>query len=304
MILLFVMALAFVYVAALRLLGLDGNRVTAALIALTPYWAAAGLVLGVLSLAFRHWWIGGVVTVAALALAGVVVPRVIPSAQPQVHGATLRVMSSNQYLGHADVQTIVRLVRDNHVDVLNLLELTRREATEFERAGLFDLLPYRVFKPQGGGAGSGIASRYPVTELSLAGPSMMEQPSARIEVGTTAVEIVAVHPVPPTTSALIWRQEMGGLPRAPGSGPVRILAGDFNSTLDHATFRSLLDSGYTDAGESRGAGLVRTWPSSPFPPPVTIDHVLVDARAAVRDYRVLDVPKSDHKAVFAELMLP
>jgi endonuclease/exonuclease/phosphatase family metal-dependent hydrolase len=304
MIALAVLALAFLEVAALRLIGIDGNRVTAALLALTPYCAVGGLLLGGVSLALRHWWIGGIVLVVALALVGMLLPRAFASAQPPAHGGKLRVMSSNQYLGRADVKTVVQLVRDNQVDVLNLLELTRREVAEFERAGLFELLPYRVFKPQSGGAGSGIASRYPLTELSLAGPSLMEQPSARVELGGTSVEIVAVHPIPPTTDAAQWKKELAGLPRPDTKGPVRILAGDFNSTVDHATFRDLLSGGYTDAAVNRGEGFTPTWPSSFFPPPVTIDHVLVDPRVAVDAYRVLDVPDSDHKAVFAELTLP
>jgi endonuclease/exonuclease/phosphatase (EEP) superfamily protein YafD len=304
MIVLLVLAVAFLEVAALRLIGVDGNRLTAALLALTPYCAVGGLLLGGVSLALRHWWIGGVVLVVALALVGVLLPRAFASAQPPAHGGKLRVLSSNQYLGRADVQTVVRLVRENQVDVLNLLELTPREMTAYARAGLFDVLPYRVFKPQYGGAGSGIASRYPLTELSLAGPSLMEQPSARVEVGDTSVEVVAVHPIPPTTDAGEWKKEMAGLPRPDSSGPVRILAGDFNSTVDHATFRDLLSGGYTDAALSRGQGFTPTWPSSFFPPPVTIDHVLVDPRVAVDSYRVLDVPDSDHHAVFAELTLP
>jgi endonuclease/exonuclease/phosphatase family metal-dependent hydrolase len=97
---------------------------------------------------------------------------------------------------------------------------------------------------------------------------------------------------------------MAGLPAPRPDGPVRILAGDFNGTLDHGTFRRLLRAGYRDAAAARGAGLRRTWPSAAFPPPVTIDHVLVDLRAAIVGYRVLDVPLSDHKAVFAELVLP
>ena len=47
-----------------------------------------------------------------------------------------------------------------------------------------------------------------------------------------------------------------------------------------------------------------TWPSGLFPPPVTIDHILVDQRVAVESYRVLDVAGSDHRAVLAELTLP
>lgn len=304
MIALLVLAVAFLEVAVLRLIGIDGNRVTAALLALTPYVTVGGLLLGGVSLALRHWWIGGVVLVVALALVGLLLPRAFAAAQPAAHGGKLRVMSSNQYLGRADVKAIVRLVRDNQVDVLNLLELTPREVTEFERAGLFDVLPYRVVKPQFGGAGSGIASRYPLTELSLAGPSLMEQPSARVDVRGTPVEVVAVHPIPPTTNAGEWRKEMAGLPRPDSAGPVRILAGDFNSTVDHATFRDLLGGGYTDAALSLGDGFQSTWPSSFFPPPVAIDHVLVDPRVAVTGYRVLDVPGSDHHAVFAELTLP
>ncbi|GAA5171931.1 MULTISPECIES: endonuclease/exonuclease/phosphatase family protein [Amycolatopsis] len=304
MIALAVLALGFLEIAALRLLGIDGNRITAALLALTPYVAVGGLLLGGVSLAFRHWWIGGVVLVVAIALVGMLLPRAFASAQPVAHGPKLRVMSSNQYLGKADVASVVRLVRENQVDVLNLLELTPREAAALERAGLFQLLPYRVFKPQFGGAGSGIASRYPLTELSLTGPSRMEQPSARVDVHGTAVEVVAVHPIPPTTDPQEWKKEMAGLPRPNPGGTVRILAGDFNSTVDHATFRDLLDAGYTDAGLSRGEGFKPTWPSSFFPPPVTIDHVLVDPRVAVDGYRVLDVPDSDHHAVLAEVSLP
>jgi endonuclease/exonuclease/phosphatase (EEP) superfamily protein YafD len=299
-----VLAAVFAALAAMRLLGLDGNRYTAALLALVPYWIVGGLILGGVALGLRQWWSGGVVLVLTLALVAVVLPRTFLSAQPDAHGAKLRVMSSNQYLGRADVKTVVQLVRDQQVDVLNLLELTPREAAEYEQAGLFDLLPYRVFKPERGGAGSGLASRYPVTELSLAGPSLMAQPSARIDVGGTPVEVVAVHPIPPTTSASIWKKEMAGLPRPDTGGPVRILAGDFNSTVDHATFRDLLSAGYTDAGENRGAGFIPTWPSGGFPPPVTIDHVLVDPRVAVNSYRVFDVPDSDHNAVYAALTLP
>lgn len=304
MIVLGVLALAFAEIAVFRILGIDGNRVTAALIALTPYVTLFGLVVAAVALALRHWWIGGTVLVLVLALVGMLVPRAFASAQPAAHGGKLRVMSSNQYLGHADVRTIVRLVRENQVDVLNLLELTPREVSELERAGLFDLLPFRVLKPQPGGAGSGIASRYPLTELSLAGPSRMAQPSARLSVNGAPVELVAVHPIPPTTDATEWKKELAGLPRPDSTGPVRVLAGDFNSTVDHASFRDLLSGGYTDAALSKGDGFVPTWPASGFPPPVTIDHVLVDPRIAVQSYRVLDVPDSDHHAVLAELTLP
>lgn len=297
-----VLAVLFVTLAALRLFGVDGNRYTAALMALTPYWTACGMLLGIIALTMRHWWIGVGVVAVSVPLMVTLLPRMVAATQPPAAGRRLRIMSSNLYLGRADPKTIVQLVRDNQVDVLNLLELTPQEAEELERAGLFEVLPHRVFESAFGGAGSGIASRYPVTPLSLAGPSLLRQPSARVDLGGASVEVVAVHVIPPTTSTRTWKNEVAGLPRP--ADTVRILAGDFNATLDHATLRRLLNAGYDDAADRAGSGLEPTWPSRVFSPPVTIDHVLVDRRVAVHAYRVLNTPGSDHRAVYVELTLP
>lgn len=300
-----VLAALFAVFAAMRLFGVDGGRLASSLIALTPYWVGCGLVLAVLTLALRHWVIGGIVLVLALAVGGVVVPRAFSSAQPDVHGRTLHVMSSNMYFGEADPATVVRLVRENQVDVLNLLELTPQAVDALAAAGLFDLLPHRILEPARRGAGSGLLSRYPLTELTLAGPSGFAQPSARVDLGGgVVVEVVAVHPTAGVADADAWKSEIAGLPHPDPGGAVRVLAGDFNATLDHATLRELIDTGYTDAGSALGDGFTATWPSKPLPPPVTIDHVLVDARAAVTGYRVFPMPNSDHKAVVAVITLP
>jgi endonuclease/exonuclease/phosphatase family metal-dependent hydrolase len=302
MIVLGVLALVFVTLATMRFVGIDGNRYTAALLALTPYWTGAGLLFGIFALTLRHWWIGVTVVALAVALAAVLIPRLVPVPAPVASGRQVRIMSANLYMGRADVKTIVELVREHNVDVLNLEELTPKEAGEFDRAGLFDVLPYRVLKAASGGEGSGMASRYPLTELSLAGPSLLAQPSARVDLGGASLEVVTVHAVPPTTSVATWKSEIGGLP-APDR-TIRVLAGDFNATLDHATFRRLLKSGYADAGERRGQGFRPTWPSRRWSPPVTIDHVVVDSRVSVTGYEVFDLPGSDHRAVFAQLTLP
>jgi endonuclease/exonuclease/phosphatase (EEP) superfamily protein YafD len=301
---LLLIAVLFIVFATLRLSGIDGNRYTACALALTPYGVVGGVVLGGLAVAVGQRWTGGIVLASAVVLAARVLPRAIPSARPRVAGCRLRVMSSNLYLGRGDVKTVVQLVREHQVDVLNLLELTADAAEDFARAGLFDLLPHRVLRPADGGAGSGVVSRYPLVELALAGPSRLAQPSARVDLGGVGVEVVAVHPVPPTDSAAVWKAEMAGLPGPVADGPVRVLAGDFNATTDHGTFRRLLRAGYVDVGERCGAGLVATWPSRMFPLLVTLDHVLVDDRASVTAYRVFDVPYSDHKAVYAELVVP
>jgi endonuclease/exonuclease/phosphatase (EEP) superfamily protein YafD len=95
------------------------------------------------------------------------------------------------------------------------------------------------------------------------------------------------------------------MPPAGEPGPPRVLAGDFNATLDHENLRDLIDTGYRDAGDVAGNGLDPTWPSRlKFPPPVTIDHVLAEPPVLILDYGVKRISKSDHRAVYVELGLP
>ncbi|MDT7798338.1 MAG: hypothetical protein QOI78_1771 [Actinomycetota bacterium] len=289
--------------AALRLIGFDGDWYTLVVLSLTPYAVLYGVLFGGLALAFRRWWVGGVALVLAVALAVLVVPRVSASEQRDVHGKTLRVLASNLLYGQADPKAVVDLVRTQRIDVLNLVELTPRAVDGLTAAGLFQTLPYRVLHAAPGAFGSGIVSRFPLTEVNLTGDSAAKQPGAQVDLGDGVVaEVVAVHPISPDVDTPQWEREIKDLSRAAGEHGLRILAGDFNATLDHAAFRTVLSRGYNDAAEQHGSGLSPTWPSSM--PLVTIDHVVVDNRAAVRDYRVFDVQGSDHHAVFAEVQLP
>ncbi len=282
----------------------DGNRYTAAALALNPYAALTGALLAAIALLARRWRMAAVAVALSFALAITLVPRVLADPQPAASGPTIRVLALNMYFGNADAEEVVDLVRDRNIDVLALLELDQAAASALDKAGLDDVMPHRVFEPAGTAVGSGIASRHPLQELSLAGPSRLAQPSARVRIGETDVELVAVHPVVPVFNADAWRQELRAMPAASGDGPARVLAGDFNATLDHAAFRRVLDTGYVDAAEQTGAALETTWPRRRTAPPVTLDHVLVDDRAAVRDFEVIDVHGSDHSGVFAAITLP
>lgn len=287
------------------LLGIDGNGLTTAGLALSPYVALGGLLLAALTALLRRYRMASVVALLSAALVAVVLPRAFAEEQPEVDGPALRVLALNMYFGEADADAIVRLVREQRVDVLTLVELGTEGAEALERAGLRDALPHQLFEPGDLAVGSGIASRYPLEELDLTGPSWFEQPSARVRVGEgVAVEVVAVHPIPPVTRSGDWRSELRGLPGAEPAGPPRILAGDFNATLDHAELHRLLDTGYVDAADALGEGLSATWPLLREWPPVTLDHVLVDRRAAVTEFRTFEVQGTDHRAVLAAARLP
>ena len=76
------------------------------------------------------------------------------------------------------------------------------------------------------------------------------QPEAVMEVpGADAVRVKAVHPRPPISGwgEQDWRRELRELPGPSADGMPRILAGDFNGTLDHREIRRVLDRGYYDA---------------------------------------------------------
>jgi len=298
--------------AVLRAGGLDAWYPAAQLIAFTPYLvviALAGvLVLGLL----RKWPELAVTVVSAAVLAMCVAPRALADADPLAGatGPTLRVASANLLVGGADPARIVANVRERRVDVLAVQEMTPEWLAGAEAAGLGEVLPQRFVAPASLAEGSAIFSRYP---LSDAGSQLMalgwfQQVHATVTVDGVTVRIESAHPASPYGREMTqyWRTTLRKEPPATPAGPVQVLMGDFNATLDHGLLRDVIDSGYRDAASVVGQGLVGTWgPYNGDPvPPVTIDHVLADRRIGVRSFDAYTVAGSDHRMIVAELVLP
>jgi endonuclease/exonuclease/phosphatase family metal-dependent hydrolase len=243
---------------------------------------------------------------AAAALGVVVRSRRIARPQPGACGPMLRVLTANLYFGRADADVIVDRVRQARADVLFLQELTADAVTRLKQAGLEELMPHTLLELRGGSRGSGIYSRFPLSEGPAVTSVYMAQPTALLKLpGGEAVELVCVHPVTPRLGnggATRWRAELGVLP-PPGELP-RVLAGDFNATLDHAVFRDVLRLGYADAGLQAGNALTPTWGPPGKGAVLTLDHVLVDRSCAVLAYSVHVLPGSDHQIVYAQVQLP
>jgi endonuclease/exonuclease/phosphatase family metal-dependent hydrolase len=264
-------------------------------------WAALGL-----RLAGRR----GPAATAALAAAAlglVVRSRGIPRPQPGACGPVLRVLTVNLYFGRADAEVIVARVRQVGADVLFLQELTADAVTRLKQAGLEDLMPHAQVELRGGARGSGIYSRFPLSEGPPVASVHAAQPTALLELPSgEGVELVCVHPCAPAPARrggiARWREELAVLP-PPGELP-RVLAGDFNATLDHAAFRDVLRLGYADAALQAGNALVPTWGPPGKGAVFALDHVLVDRSCAVLACSVHVVPGSDHRAVYAEIQLP
>jgi endonuclease/exonuclease/phosphatase (EEP) superfamily protein YafD len=294
--------------ALVRGFGLDTVTPIAQLISYTPYVATASVVVLAAALLARCWREALVAVVVVAAFAAFVLPRAVAGADTAGRdGGALTVLSVNILGGGADVGRVVDLVRREKPDVLSVQELTPEAVARLDAAGLATALPHRALRPRPGVSGTGLFARYPlIAGRGLDQRSTFDMARATLKLPSRDVEFVAVHTSPPLPGPPTgrWARDFGLLPRPDRDGPLRVLAGDFNATLDHGPLRDLLGSGYADAAAAVGAGLVPTWPNGHTLPPVTIDHVLVDDRAGVRLVRVFDVPGSDHRAVVAQLRLP
>ena len=298
--------------AAARLAGADRLRFAEAwavpLLSFTPQ-VTAGAWAGALML--RGTGPAAATAVAGAALTAAVGPRAVPSRQPPAAGPVLRVLTANLLAGRAAAEVIVELACRKHADVLFVQELTAQAAARLRRAGLGDLLPHQVTQPMPHGTrGSGIYARYPLRGGPHATPLSAARCTARLDLPSGQfVQLACIHAAPPKPpwspgATARWRGQLSALP-APGDSP-RILAGDFNATLDHAQFRRLLRRGYVDAASQVGNGLALTWGPQPDRrlTLLAINHVLTDRRCAALATSAHWLTGSDHRALYAELRLP
>ncbi|MEU4242058.1 endonuclease/exonuclease/phosphatase family protein [Actinoplanes sp. NPDC026619] len=280
------------------------------LMAFTPYVAGWSLVPLVLAVAARRWNVAVVAFAVVLVFAVLVMPRVRTGDPGPSQGVELHVMTSNMLIGGADPAAIVRLVRENKVDVLALQEFTPSGRRALESSGLRELLPYSSLGDEPGASGSGLYSRFPITGGGdrRYGGGFRQAYGTVQPPGAGPLVFESAHPRAPVTPDVNrqWQQDLADQPQPDAEGPPQVLLGDFNSTLDHRSLRRLISTGYRDAGDATGSGLVPTWPYLEHEgvPKVTIDHVLVDKRIGVRQLSAHRIPRSDHRALIAVLTVP
>ncbi|NEK84856.1 endonuclease/exonuclease/phosphatase family protein [Blastococcus saxobsidens] len=298
--------------AALRATGGERGFPLVPALAFTPY-AAATSVLPLAVAATARSRAGAVLAAAAGAvLAGAVLGNRGTSAPvPVAGGERLRVATVSLRKGLVPAEPVVELVRRYDVDLLAVQELTPEAERALRDAGLDRVLPHSSVIPARPGAvpsASGAVWSRRALDTRAAVPGEFEQPCVRVTAGSgPAVELVSVHSAPPATgpaSVRAWLADLAALP-APAPGVLRVLAGDFNATPDHAAWRAVLRRGYVDAARAVGRGSVWTWRPLRLPlPRMALDHVLVDPRIAVAACRFVPVRGSDHRSVVAELVLP
>lgn len=279
------------------------------LTAVIPYGVVTYLLAAVLLLLLRRgtepvqrgWVTGG----AVLALAGLVLHLGLLA--PSYLGAhaegepNLTVMTLNLHLGRADAGEAVELARSREVDVLVLEEVTPGERDRLRSAGLDTLLPNVAGEPSAGAAGTMVFSSYGLTDAQRL-PVRNGAWQVRVQ-ATKPFELFAVHTSQPLNYPAEWDKDWRAIQRAvrETDGP-RLVAGDFNATLDHEPVRDLLGDGFSDAAREANAGWQPTWPDLPGQSLITIDHLLFTKGFGAVATQTAAVSGTDHRAVVAELV--
>ncbi|MFD4458778.1 endonuclease/exonuclease/phosphatase family protein [Nocardia sp. NPDC058480] len=270
-----------------------------------PY-LMGGAVIGVVGFAVTRQWIATGVAVV-VAGAGIATQAPLYVAQTGGDGHPIMAMQANLLFDGADPGALVDQVRTRDIAILTVNELTRPAVETLSRAGLDQLLPHRYLAPGQTASGTGIWSRFPLSDTVEYDGYVLNQISATATIPDLGpVAIYAFHPVPPVYDTGVWADELSRLHeilrRAPTDRPA-IVGGDFNATYDHARFRTMASGRFADAAAQAGAGHLVTYPTDKrVPPLVGIDHfLLADAHATTVE--TVALPGADHRALVARVVL-
>lgn len=279
------------------------DRVTVAAAAVSPVLWAACAALALVCLLYVRALLR-LVLVAAVIAAGVWVQAPLWRGEPAPSGTALTVLTANIQVGAGDADALAKLVRENRVDVLAVLELTEDAAQRIAASSIATDLPHSLVRPAGLANGTALYSRYPLTSTGTVPGFVMTALTAVAAVpGRGDVQLFALHPMPPLDPGT-WDSELrriGTLLQGVPEGRPVVALGDYNATYDHVRFRSLLTGGYRDAGQLAGAGWLPTYPTDKiYPPVVGIDHVLLRGLSAAEVSRH-EVPGADHRALLARV---
>lgn len=240
--------------------------------------------------------------VVALVGVALLVPRTQSRPQPAATGQVLTVAVVNARIGGADPAEVVATAAAEDLDLLAVVEGTTDFDAALRAAGIDEHLPAADVGPAGAvhAVGSVVPQRpgFPAGDT----PDVVWSPP-----GGGEVVVTTLHAAAPIGDAATRRWADGLARTPPPDDRVAIVLGDFNATVDHATFRGLLDQGWRDAALEAGEGLAVTYDGilddSPALP-MAIDHVLVTDSVEVLAVRTHDLTGTDHRMLVVDLRLP
>lgn len=305
---------------------LDGKRYVPLIVALMPWLGILSLIIAITAIAVRA--IGGRVLLATVSVVCVVVQigwhwgyirpqqtisdaastavtQVSSNGLPNTSDRYARIMTFNTREGHADANRIVEIVKNEHVEVLALQEVSWDLLNRLNGAGIANYLPYSVAAQQTWHDNGGVNVLYSAAPMENAKQNLIPVESssvsaATIDFGGSKVRFGSVHPFSPRPrNQGLWNRSLDSLAQLQHYDNLYVLMGDFNSTWDHASFRYLLGSRFLDSGQQAGEGVHMTYPA--MFPIAEIDHIVHDKGVNVGDLETKYIAGSDHRALLATL---
>ncbi|MFR0569012.1 endonuclease/exonuclease/phosphatase family protein [Bifidobacterium apri] len=230
-------------------------------------------------------------------------------------GKPIHAMTLNCRYGRANAADIVRLVREQHIDVLALEELTPALLDRLAREGLDVLLPYcqqGVSHNDDNGGFNAIWSRAKpmartATFLNI---HAADVPAVSIGVdaqdtsdGSTAraVTVAAAHTKSPMRGCREWSYGVRALDAIATSPEPVVVLGDLNACLDHRCLRDVLATGVHDASLDVAHGPTLTYPSWVPWPRIELDHALANSGVVFHSAQAITVRDTDHRALLVTL---
>lgn len=235
---------------------------------------------------------------AAVTAARVAPWYVTPAPPAAIVGAPgLRVALVNVLTANRRFDEVARVVREQGVDLVVLVEVNARWLDELEAA-----LPahsHVVRAPRGDNFGIAILSRRPLEEAAVFVLTTARVPTleAVVRIGDVPVTVVATHPVPPIgrdRTRLRDEQIAAVAARVAARDGAVILLGDLNVTMWSRPYRRLIHDGRL-SNARRGFGIAPTWPAVfPAAARIPIDHCLHRGPLVVTACRTGPDIGSDH----------
>lgn len=238
-----------------------------------------------------------------------------PHPPPVTSGPTLTVMAANVRYGTSDPDATARAIREADPDVVILIEATETLTGSIAMRSVMSAYPHRVGRPTRGAtartaadpSGTLVLARQPLTEVAKL-PSPNDQYLVHTLVGDRPLLLLAAHPMNMVKGAGLWDADSRVLADAiaphVATTPLAVM-GDLNATPEQVTFRRLTALGLTNGAAQSGAGWQPTFTGGVegLPPLLALDHLLTSDRVVTRSFRTVEIPRTDHYAIVAEIAL-
>ncbi|MBM7824365.1 endonuclease/exonuclease/phosphatase (EEP) superfamily protein YafD [Arcanobacterium pluranimalium] len=272
----------------------------------------------------RRFWLtrisAVVLIIAGLIHAGVVCDRGInnPDRLPKDQGisgaqhgdGSLTVLSYNTLGGATNTDQLADVIVNNGVDVVSLPETSTKRGQELLAELQKHGMKFQIFTTETPKWNPEFSSTILLVSESLGKYKKVSLPMQDVpELSIVSAEpasgngpkIIAAHPIAPTHRNIdLWKREISAVYGLCESQKNYILAGDFNSTVDH---QNALGANCADAVAEAGSAGLGTWPASmPALLSAPIDRVLHDG-ATYRGQKATTVRigNSDHRGILVRL---